>query len=246
MTDSFIIGALQGFFEWLPISSEGIVALASSFLKVDANFIDVALFAHFGTLLAALIYFRKEWKNVLIFKNKKLLKFLLISTFISLLVGFVLYQTIRNFAFGSGLLLLMGFGLLLTAFLHKSERKINIGMTQLALLSGFLQGLAVIPGVSRSGATIFSLSLGGIKPSRILKISYMMSVPVVLVSSVYLQMKDFSLALNFWPSLVVGFVVGMMSLSFLIRISRKMDFFKFAFIFGILCLTGAILEILIF
>ncbi len=245
MMDCFVIGVLQGFFEWLPISSEGVVALTVQFLDIKSNPVDIALFAHFGTLLSALVYFRKDWKEVLTFKNKDLLKFLTIATFVSLLVGFFLYGVVRNFALGSGLLLIMGFGLLMTAFFHKSKRKININLTQLALFSGFLQGLAVIPGLSRSGSTIFSLSLGRIKPSQILRISYMMSVPVILASSVYLGIKDFSLASEFWPSLVFSFIVGISTLHFLIKASQRIDFFKFALIFGILCLTGAFLEIFI-
>jgi undecaprenyl-diphosphatase len=243
MTNYIILGILQGVFEWLPVSSEGVVALASQFLNINANPIDFALFAHSGTLLAALIYFRKDWREVLTFKNKSLLKFLIISTTISLLIGFIMYNTVRSVAFGAGFLLLMGFGLLATAFFNKSKRKFNLNLTQLALFSGLLQGFAVIPGPSRSGSTIFSLSLGDMKPSQILRISYMMSVPVVLASSVYVGLKDFSLALESWPTLVFSFIIGIATLDFLIKISQKINFFKFALIFGILCLFGAALEL---
>jgi undecaprenyl-diphosphatase len=245
MINCFILGVLQGFFEWLPISSEGVVALTSQFLNIDANPIDIALFAHSGTLLAALIYFRKDWKEVLTFKNKNLLKFLIVSTTISLLVGFLFYNLIRDVVFGAGLLLIMGLGLLMTAFFNKTRKKIKFNLTGLALFAGFLQGMAVIPGLSRSGSTIFSLSLGGIKPSRVLKISYMMSVPVILASSIYMQLKDFSIVIDFWPTLVFSFIVGIFTLDFLVKMSEKIDFFKFALIFGILCLSGALLEFLI-
>ena len=60
---------LQGILEWIPISSEGIIALISNFLIENVNPIDIALFSHIGTLFVILIYFRKDWKEVLMFKN---------------------------------------------------------------------------------------------------------------------------------------------------------------------------------
>ena len=71
MLEYIILGIIQGFFEWLPISSEGAVAIASQFLIKGFHPLEIALFAHLGTFFAVLIYFRKEWLDVLTFKNKK-------------------------------------------------------------------------------------------------------------------------------------------------------------------------------
>ena len=67
-----LLGAIQGIFEWIPVSSEGIVALASNFLKLNINPIDIGLFLHLGTLLSAIIYFRKDWIKIITFKDKNL------------------------------------------------------------------------------------------------------------------------------------------------------------------------------
>ena len=241
MVSYVILGILQGIFEWIPISSEGIVALTSQFLKAEVNPLDIALFLHLGTLLAVLIYFRKDWVEILTLRNKILVKFLIIATIISLGVGFLTYKTVKEIAVGAGLLLVMGFGLLFTAFFQKTKRKLNLNLNQIAVISGFLQGLSVIPGLSRSGSTIFSLSLGKLAPSQILKISYMMSAPVVLASTVYLGIQEPVLFFQGWPALIFSFLVGLATLHFLIKVSQKIDFSKFALIFGILCLIGAVI-----
>ena len=121
MINYIILGIVQGIFEWLPISSEGITSLLSNFLIKNFHPIDLALFLHLGTLLAAIIYFRRDWIKILSFKNKELLNFLIISTIVSLTISYPLYKIIKSFAFGNGLLVLMGFGLLATAYAHKKK-----------------------------------------------------------------------------------------------------------------------------
>jgi len=134
---------------------------------------------------------------------------------------------------------------LLTAYFHRKRSFYGIGFNKLAVISGFLQGLAVIPGLSRSGSTIFGLSLGGLHPSKILKISYMMSAPVVIASSIYLFLESPALIIEGWASLITSFVVGIFSLHFLIRIAERINFFKFALFFSLLCFLGAVVGFII-
>ena len=213
--------------------------MVSQFLSKEFNPIDFSLFLHLGTLLAVLIYFRKDWIEVLTLRNNKLLRFLAITTIFSLIVGYPFYKLIRDVAVGNSLLLIMGFGLLLTAYFHKKEKKFEISFDKLAAIAGVLQGLAVIPGLSRSGSTIFGLSLGKISPSEILKISYMMSLPVVLASSIFIFFQNQNLVTENWPALIFSFLVGIISLHFLINIAKKINFFKFALIFATLSFLGA-------
>ncbi len=245
MLEQGILGVIQGIFEWIPVSSEGVVALVSQFLNQGINPVDMALFLHLGTLLAVLVYFREDWIALITFRNRKLLLFLLISTPISLVVGFVFYKLIRTVAIGNSLLLVMGLALFLTAYFHKQERRLNWGMGKIALIAGFFQGLSVIPGLSRSGSTIFSLSLGRIDPSDILRYSYIMSVPAVVASTGYLFLEGSVPVLANWPALLFSFVVGFISLNFLINLSRRINFYQFAVFFGVLCLAGAIIGFII-
>ncbi len=239
------LGIIQGIFEWIPISSQGIVAFLSQSLLEEVNPIDLALFLHLGTLLAVLIYFRKNWQEILFFRNPKLLRFLIITTIISLLVGWPFYKMVRDIAVGNTLLLVMGFGLLLTAYFQKKKINFKMSFNKLAIVAGFLQGLAVIPGLSRSGSTIFGLSLGKLNPSQILKISYLMSAPVVLVSSIYLFLEKPILFSEGWLSLIFSFLVGFLTLDLLLKFAKKINFSKFALIFALFCFLGAIMGFII-
>jgi len=260
MLDYVILGIIQGIFEWIPISSQGIVAIASQFLIKEVHPLEMALFLHLGTLLAVLIYFRKEWIEVFRFKNISLLRFLVVSAAISGIVGFALYGLIKNITIGNTLLVITGFGLLLTAYCHtraaakgekedlssltKAKRMPGINLNKLAVITGILQGLAVIPGLSRSGATIFGLSLGKLNPEEILKISYMMSAPAVLGMTGFLFFKNPVLISESWPALIFSFLAGFLTLDFLLKVANKIDFFKFALIFALFCFLGAGLELL--
>jgi undecaprenyl-diphosphatase len=140
---------------------------------------------------------------------------------------------------------LTGLGLLLTAYFHKTEKTLQIGFDKLAIITGFLQGLAVIPGLSRSGSTIFGLSLNKLSPSETLRISYMMSLPVVMASSIFLLISTPELILSGWIALIFSFLAGFASLHLLLNLARKINFFKFALIFGLLCIVGSLIGFLV-
>jgi len=114
----------------------------------------------------------------------------------------------------------------------------------LAIITGILQGLAIIPGLSRSGATIFGLSLGKTSPSEILKISYMMSAPVVLALSAFLFWNNPDFITEGWPALLFSFFVGLFSLKIIFRIANRVNFFKFAIIFALFCFLGGVIELI--
>jgi len=240
-----ILGALQGVFEWIPISSEGVVAITAGYFKAGVNPVDLALFLHLGTLLAALCYYWRDWRGVFLLKDWRLIKFLTIATVISLPLGLAVYKTINQVPLGIGLLVLTGVGLLFTAYFQAKKMNLNLNQTKLAVISGFMQGLAVIPGFSRSGSTIFGLSLGDLAPAQILRLSYLMSVPAVAASTAYmLVFGKQNVSLEFWPALVASFIVGLLSLDFLTKASAKTNFAKFALSFALMCFAGALLEFL--
>lgn len=241
-----LLGILQGIFEWLPISSEGVVALTSSYLIKDLNAVDVAIFLHLGTFFAVMIYFWKDWLNLLMFKNNKLLKYLIITTIISGVIGFFIYDFAKTIVMGGGILLLMGFGLLLTSYFQSKEINFRLNKKYSSLLVGILQGFSAIPGISRSGSTIFGLSFFEKDPVVILKISYLLSAPIVLGSSLYLFIKEPSMVYDgMWLSLVFSFVFGILTLKILLDFAQKINFSKFTLVFGILCILGGIINYLI-
>ena len=244
MWDYILLGFLQGIFEWIPISSEGVVAIFSSYLVKDYNSVDLALFLHLGTVLAAIVYFWKDWINLAQFKDKEFLRFFIIVTFISGTLGFFVYKMARDFSMGSGLLALTGLGLLLTSWFQKTNIKLNINKDVSSIIVGLLQAISAIPGVSRSGSTVFGLSLTESDPTEILKRSYMISVPVVVGSSLYLYIKDPVIASSSWIAVIFSFIFGIISLKLLLDFSKKVNFSKFTLIFGLLCLFGALFQFL--
>ncbi|MFZ3057813.1 MAG: undecaprenyl-diphosphate phosphatase [Minisyncoccales bacterium] len=244
MWDYILLGFLQGVFEWIPVSSEGVVAIFSNYLIKDYNSVDLALFLHLGTVLAAIVYFWKDWINLAQFKDKEFLRFFIIVTFISGTLGFFAYKMARDVSMGSGLLALTGLGLLLTSWFQKTNIKLKINKDVSSIIVGLLQALSAIPGVSRSGSTVFGLSLTESDPTEILKKSYMISVPVVIGSSLYLYIKDPVIASSSWVAVVFSFIFGIISLKLLLDFSKKINFSKFTLIFGLLCLLGALFQFL--
>lgn len=240
MEKAIIFGIIQGIFEWLPVSSEGILVFLSRFMEIKANPLDFALFLHLGTLFSVLVYFRRDWGELLKGKDKEFVLFLIVTTTVSLLVGFFFYQLIIDLVFGRVLLVIMAFGFFLTSFFHRFQTKIKVNNLVLALVTGFFQGLAVIPGISRSGSTMFVLSWAENNPSKILKKSYLLSVPVVLASSLYLYWKKPLFFIDGWLALVISFLFGILSLKTIFFLSKKMNFAWFTFVFGLFCLLGAI------
>jgi len=242
MIEFIILGIIQGIFEWFPISSEGMVAIVSKILTPSLNPIDLGLFLHLGTLFAVILYFWKDWVAVITLKDKDMFKFLLIATPLSLILGYPLYQLVRNMgSIGSGLLLVVGIGLLLTSLTQKLKLNLDFNTSMMAIVSGILQGLSVVPGLSRSGSTIFGLSLGQIEPREILRKSYMMSVPIVIVASTFLMINQPVLYVA-WPAIISSFVVGILTLHYLLKLSKRINFSIFTTSFGILCIIGAILS----
>ena len=244
MLDYIVLGVVQGIFEWLPISSQGITAITTSLLIKEVNPIDVALFLHVGTFFSVLIYFRKEWVKVFFLKDIIFLRFLFIATLFSGIVGFLFYFLIESVVVGSSLLFITGIGLFITAFFHKFKKHKKIKGDKLAVISGLLQGLSVVPGLSRSGSTIFGLSLGITETKEILKISYMMSAPVTIGMAIFMFIKEPILIQESWPALISSFFAGILSLDILLKIAEKIDFFKFAILFAVLCFIGAGMGIL--
>ena len=247
MIEYILLGFIQGVLEWLPISSEAFIVIVSQIFSVEANYIDVALFLHLGTLMAVVTYFYKDWIDILLLRNRDLFRFILYATIASIVTGLPTYLLIREAAIGPYILLIIGLGFIVTTILNKwSGHGIGRGVDQrkLAVMTGLLQGIAVIPGISRSAITMFSLSMGRLKPHEILKLSYLISVPVVVLSTIYLTINT-PVVLKAWPALPTAYITGLATLKTLLAIARKLKTYILTLILAIITLSGAVLIILI-
>jgi undecaprenyl-diphosphatase len=265
MFESIILGAVQGIAEWLPVSSEAMIILVkNNFFPSGMAFsemISFAIFLHLGTLLAAVVYF---WDDVIVLmkslfsyrkanpQQQKMLVFIVIATAVSGALGVGLLEIVEqsehlfaNQRTVNGIV--AGFLLLTALILFANERRQKTGdrelSTKRSIITGIFQGLAVIPGISRSGITLASMGLLGIEKSYALKLSFLLSIPLVLFANIFLHAGDLSVfSLNSIVALISAFIVGIISIHVLLKIIRKIRFSYFVGMFALVLVFGTILS----
>ncbi len=250
MLEGIILGIVQGVTEWLPVSSSGVLTLIGlRFFGSDlSTSVSMALFLHIGTFLSALVYFWRDVVFILKRKNKKVFNFLIISTIVTGVVGlpvnFLFYKTYNSLAAG-GVVAFIGLFLIITGITQlkkpnnnlRTKRDIN---NKDAMITGVFQGIAVLPGFSRSGLTVASLLFRKIQDTDALKLSFLMSLPVVLGGNIILNIVNDGMVFDITSlvALLTAFIVGILTIDFLIKISRKINFGLFVIGFGILTLVS--------
>lgn len=259
---SLILGIIQGITEWLPISSSAMTTLVMTNLYeiTDLNFlIHQALLLHLGTFLAALIYFWKDVKRLLFvpikskpstIQERKIFKFILIATIISGIIGFIVLKSLTSFEdsliiTGKTITFFIGFLLLLTAVIqikikHRGLRKEEDLKTNDGVVLGVAQGLATLPGLSRSGITVSSLLLKKFDDTTALKLSFLMSLPIVLIGNIVLNFSDFSFSGTAIYGLLASFVLGLLTIHGLMKLSKKINFGWFVLIFSVLMMVSVL------
>jgi undecaprenyl-diphosphatase len=263
MLEGIVLGIIQGVAEWLPVSSEGLIVL------VQVNFfgghdlseiIKNALFLHLGTFLAALIYFRRDvWqllKSLLNFKQadqeqQSILKFLIITTLISGLIGYLIIQALESFTvdlnnFSKIITALVAVLLFITAGLqlksHSSGKKQAKDITNRdSYWLAMAQGLAALPGLSRSGLTVSALLLRNFDKTWALKLSFLMSLPIVLVGNIILNFNISVLTPTMWWGLLFSFISGLITIDLLLRFARRINFGYFVLFFAIITLAAVLI-----
>ncbi len=257
-----ILGAVQGITEWLPISSSGmLVLILANFFNITSvsTLVTTSLFFHLGTSLAAIVYLRKEIsrliKTLFTYKKSKLedknvLKFLTISTIISGILGFILIRifyyfeyieiTGRTITFAVGILLLFT-GIVQIRAKKRSLKKAKDLKKSDSVILGFVQAIAALPGLSRSGMTVSALLLRKFNDTTALKLSFLMSIPIVLIGNIFLNINDFTFTSTAIYGLLASFVFGLLTIGFLMRLSKKINFAWFALIFAILMMVSVLI-----
>jgi undecaprenyl-diphosphatase len=260
-----ILGIIQGITEWLPVSSSAFIILVmSNFFKVtDANFLlQSALFLHLGTFFAALIYFKKDaWELFkTIFKYKKtkddelvLFNFILVSTIVTAFIGIIILTLLSFYNLeltGKTISFFVGSLLLITGiFQVKTSRNKKIGLRKEkdlenkdSFLLGIVQGLSTLPGLSRSGITVSTLLLRKFDDTEALKLSFLMSLPVVLLGNIIINSKEI---INFSSGAVYGllasFIFGLATIHGLMKLSKKINFGWFIIIFAVLMIASILI-----
>ena len=206
-----ILSAIQGIFEFLPVSSAAHLVLISSFYDfVNQNLlIDICL--HLGSLLAIIFYFRDDLSNFI--KNKNFLIKILIATAPIIPVGYILYQTgliykLRSLSIIGWMSLIFGIFLYISDKTKITKKIITDFNNKSALTIGLMQVLALIPGVSRSGITITTGRALGYSRYEAAKISFFLSIPTLMAASflgIFNIYKEGSAELNFLAIIAIIF-----------------------------------------
>jgi undecaprenyl-diphosphatase len=268
-----VLGIVQGVSEWLPISSKTQVIIASNFL-FGLSFTEgyaLGLFLEAGTFFAALYYFRKEvWMvlRALVGKGdeegRMLLKFLVIVTLFTAVIGVVIYKSVSESYSGPVLgipmialgCVLIGDGLLIT--LARGRHVPAKGLKDLSfkelVVIGIVQGVAAFPGVSRSGATISSMLLLGINPKDSFRLSFLALIPASLGAAgvtLLLSPHQISTAIDavgvsvILVSILVTVIIGIALIRLLLRAAGSQKIALLAVSLGVLAIFSGVTSILV-
>ncbi|MBI2548443.1 undecaprenyl-diphosphate phosphatase [Candidatus Woesearchaeota archaeon] len=236
--EAIILGIVQGVTEWLPISSSGHLVLMQQLFNIEVPLIyDIIL--HLGTLIALFIVFWKEivgmTRAVLTFdKNNPSFRFaifILLGSIPTAIIGFLFQDLFASF-FTS--LLVVGIGLLITGtllfFSRFADGKKGLTLWH-ALCIGTAQGIAIIPGISRSGITIATGLFQGMEKELAAKFSFLLSIPAV-GGAFLLRLTDLEAVssqdyLPYFFGLLAATIVGYYSLKLLLHIVVKRKFHTF-------------------
>ncbi len=269
MIEYIILAVLQGLVEFLPISSSGqtmIFAINVYGISPEEAF-SLAIFLHLGTLFAVIVRYRRDFIKIgkACLPNKfrvddidrKKRNWLIIATIATAITALPLYfifkfLIIHGFtAFEGDIITLIIAGLLLVTGIILLKTKKDFGRNTLedvsesdlqkdSFLSGLIQGVAILPGISRSGITVSAILLEDYEQEDALKLSFLMSVPAVLASiAVDIVFGEGSVfgTLDLFTIIVitaVSFVVGYLTMEVLLKLAQKVEFGYFCIIYGII------------
>ena len=275
LIQAILMGIVQGLSEFLPISSSAHLVFTSNFYKVFKDipveqhstqevFLDIML--HLGTLIAVLVFFRKEIFEICsalfyAIKNKdfssnlaKLGLYILVGTVVTVLLALP-FQGVANYlvfhpAIVGGLLILTGGVLFFSEYLSKKKisKSSEVNFKQ-ALWIGLSQGLAVLPGFSRSGWTMATGLFLGLDRETSARYSFLLSIPIIFCASMaypLLEIDVKELVTFNWLAIIVGTIVsgivGYLCIKYFMKFISKFSLN----IFGYYCVIMGIFTLIFF
>jgi undecaprenyl-diphosphatase len=254
LLEAIILGIVQGLTEFLPVSSSGHLELVKEIFGAEIkDSMAMTVVLHFATALSTCVIFRKEIaqiiKGLFQFKNNEELQFslkIIVSMIPAAIVGLKYDDLIETFF--EGKILLVGCMLLLTGallFVADRAKQTNKSLTLgNALIIGISQMIAILPGISRSGATISTSVLLGIDREKAARFSFLMVVPLIfgkIAKDVIDIIKEPSVQenINYLPYILgfaFAFITGLLACTWMIKLvkSSKLYYFSiYCFVVGI-------------
>ena len=246
--DAVVLGIVEGITEFLPVSSTGHLILTAKFLHLSqTDFLksfEIAI--QLGAILAVVVLYGRS-----LFTNFSILKKVAAAFIPTAVIGLVLYKIIKKFLLGDFHVVLWsmflgGIFLIVFEFFYQGSRastdKIEKISYSNAVLIGIFQSLAVVPGVSRSAATILGGLILGVERKTIVEFSFLLAVPTMLAATALDLLKSAgAFSVDQFGFLAVGFAVSfavaLLSIKFLLYFIKRNNFVGF----GIYRIAAAIL-----
>lgn len=255
--DAIILGIIQGLTEFLPVSSSGHLELGKAILGDDSVQEESLLFTvvlHFATALSTIVVFRKDiWEiisGLFQFKWNEESQFsakIIVSMLPAVFVGLFFEEQLE--AFFGGNIRFVGFMLIITAVLlyfadkaKDTDKKVSFGN---AFVVGISQAIAMLPGISRSGATISTSVLLGVDKSKAARFSFLMVVPLIF-GKIAKDLMSGDLTFNGENNIAMGagfiaaFAAGLAACTWMIQLVRKSKLSYFA----IYCLIVGLIAVI--
>lgn len=222
----FVIGLIQGLTEFLPVSSSGHILIFGKLFDIDCDIILLSVVAHLGSLLAVVICMRKKLKPLVQHPFNTTNLNLIISTLPAVVVV-VLFKGLVDKLYGMQFVL---YGFLITGIIltiadirHTGKQPIN---KKSALMMGLMQGIAILPGISRSGSTMAVGMLAGVDKKDACEYSFLMSIPIIIGSGVWelMGLIGQDITIQFFPLLVAflsSFLFAILSIKIMLKVVKN-------------------------
>jgi len=238
LLSTIILGIIEGVSEFLPISSTGHLILTAQLLKISqSNFVksfEIAI--QLGAIFSVVVLYFKS-----LLGNLKIIKRLIVAFIPTAIIGIIFYKLVKRFLLGNShvvlwSLLIGGIFLIIFELLHREKPNATDNVDSIsynqAMLIGLCQSVAIIPGVSRSAATIIGGLLLGIKRKTIAEFSFLLAVPTMLAATVLDLSKSmdtftYSQFVILLVGFITSFIVAILAIKFLLAFIQKRSFIAF-------------------
>lgn len=221
--DAIVLGVVQGLTEFIPVSSSGhLILIRELFNLSDENGLAIDAVLQLATALAIIVYFVRSWMGFL--RDKNLLISVIVATVPAVIFGLLLeskMETVfRSSSFVASMLIIGAVLMWGAEIFAKQNLEIN---PKRSLVVGLFQALALVPGISRSGATISGGLFSGLTREGATRFSFLLALPIIAGSGLkkLIELGSSGILVDIGPSLVVGsifaFVSGLWAIHFLIN-----------------------------
>jgi len=232
---AIVLGLVQGLTEFLPVSSSGHLLLFQKLFAIEDSPLLFDIILHIATLTAVIIVFHKKIWQLIRKPFQKTTYCLLIATAITCAMVLVVHfagwtDAMRNYKILPITFLITAIILFAVTFLPKKENSVGY---KTGIIAGIAQGIAVIPGISRSGATIAASLATGVKREEAAEFAFLMSIPIIIASFVFeiISSPGDIAVMSFWP-IAFGFVAallsGILAIKIMLKIVQKIKLYWFS------------------